>query len=450
MTPPRPLRVLIATEHASARFGGEAALPLHYFRVLRARGAPVWLLTHARTRDELERLYPGDANIVYIEDTGFHRAMWRLGQRLPDAIAYITTGYLSRLSTQFAQRRIVRRLVRAHAIDVVHQPMPVSPKEPSMLFGFDAPVVIGPMNGGMDYPPGFARQRSAVVGALMGAGRASAALLNRLLPGKRRAATLLVANQRTRDALPRGVCEHVVELVENGVDLGLWRPVAAPPALPADGVTTYVFMGRLVDWKAVDLLLEAYARARDQAPMRLWILGDGAERARLEALAATLGIAGSSADAVGAVHFAGWLPQAACAERMAAADALVLPSLLECGGAVVLEAMSLAKPVIATAWGGPLDYLDPSCGVLVAPTSRPGIIDGFATAMVDLARSGARRRQLGAAGLDKVRREFDWELKVDRMLEIYRQAAHGARAAASRHLPSDPAPERPVAPREEP
>ena len=38
----RRLRVLIAAEHASARFGGEAALPLHYFRVLKRRGVPVW------------------------------------------------------------------------------------------------------------------------------------------------------------------------------------------------------------------------------------------------------------------------------------------------------------------------------------------------------------------------------------------------------------------------
>ena len=57
-------RVLIVAEHASARFGGEAALPLHYFRVLRNRGVPVWLVTHARTRDELSALYPGDARIV--------------------------------------------------------------------------------------------------------------------------------------------------------------------------------------------------------------------------------------------------------------------------------------------------------------------------------------------------------------------------------------------------
>ena len=416
-------RVLIAAEHASARFGGEAALPLHYFRVLRNRGVPVWLVTHARTRDELSALYPGDAHIVYIEDTGWHRAMWRLGRRLPDAISYVTTGFLSRLSTQLAQRRIVRRMVAEHGIEVVHQPMPVSPREPSMLFGFGVPVVIGPMNGGMDYPPAFRRNRGAAERWLLEAGRGSAALLNRLMPGKRRAAALLVANGRTRDALPAGVCEHVVELVENGVDLGVWRPAPASPPRPGhDGVTTFAFMGRLVDWKAVDLLLEAFARARARAPMRLWVLGDGSERAALEALAARLAVPIGSAADVSAIHFAGWLPQAACAGRLAEADVLVLPSLLECGGAVVLEAMSLGKPVIATAWGGPLDYLDPSCGVLVAPASRDAIVEGFEAAMVALAQSPERRRSLGEQGLHKVRREFDWETKVDGMLDIYRVA----------------------------
>ena len=61
-------RVLIVADHASARFGGEAALPFHYFRVLRARGAPVWLISHARTRDELTELFGNDPRIRYVED----------------------------------------------------------------------------------------------------------------------------------------------------------------------------------------------------------------------------------------------------------------------------------------------------------------------------------------------------------------------------------------------
>ena len=166
------LKVLIVAEHASARFGGEAALPLHYFRVMRNRGIDVRLVTHARTRDELASLYPGDDRILYIEDSAWHRAMWRIGKRLPNQISYFTTGFLSRLSTQLAQRRIVHRLVREHGIDVVHQPMPVSPREPSMLFGFGVPVVIGPMNGGMDYPPAFRKHRGGVERLLLEIGRA--------------------------------------------------------------------------------------------------------------------------------------------------------------------------------------------------------------------------------------------------------------------------------------
>src|SRR3954471_15569514 len=65
-------RVLIVADHASARFGGEAALPLHYFRLLRARNAPVWLISHARTRDELQALFGDDARILYVEDTRLH------------------------------------------------------------------------------------------------------------------------------------------------------------------------------------------------------------------------------------------------------------------------------------------------------------------------------------------------------------------------------------------
>ena len=422
------VRVLIVAEHASARFGGEAALPLHYFRVLHRRGIAVWLLTHARTRPELSMLYPGDDRIRYVEDTRFHKAMWRLGQLLPDQISYFTAGFLSRLSTQLAQRRLARRLVREQGITVVHQPMPVSPREPSVLFGFGVPVVIGPMNGGMDYPPAFRRERGAAERALLSWARASASAVNRLMPGKRRAAALLVANRRTRDALPAGVARNIIEMGENGVDLALWQPPPNPHPLvsqaaagnDADRAVSFVFMGRLVGWKAVDLLLKAFAVARRQASMRLSILGDGDERPALEQLAKELGIAGDADATAGTVHFAGWLAQRDCAERLREADCLVLPSLLECGGAVVLEAMSMGKPVVATAWGGPLDYLDDSCGVLVAPASANAIVEGLAQAMIDIAGSPSRRRLMGERGLAKVRREFDWELKVDRMLEVYR------------------------------
>ena len=93
------------------------------------------------------------------------------------------------------------------------------------------------------------------------------------------------------------------------------------------------------------------------------------------------------------------------------------------GGAVILEAMSVGLPVIATDWGGPPDYLDPTCGILVKPESRDHFIRGLASAMSRLATDPALRTQLGQAGQRRVLESYDWERKVDTILSIYADAA---------------------------
>src|SRR5439155_24792740 len=106
-------------------------------------------------------------------------------------------------------------------------------------------------------------------------------LLNRLLPGKRKAALLLVANERTRAALPRGLCNRVELMGENGVELDLWRSDPERHGISPSRPVTFAFIGRLIPLKAVDLLLEAFAIAAALVPMRLVIIGDGVERQRL-------------------------------------------------------------------------------------------------------------------------------------------------------------------------
>ena len=82
--------------------------------------------------------------------------------------------------------------------------------------------------------------------------------------------------------------------------------------------------------------------------------------------------------------------------------------------------MAAAVPVIATAWGGPLDYLDPTCGFLIPPDSREHLITGFATAMQTLAASSTLRAQMGAAARVRVLAHFTWGTKMDRVLGLYR------------------------------
>ena len=214
------MHVVLVDNNASTRFGGEAFIPLNYFRLLLARKVDVRLIVHARVRAELVELFPDHSDpLHFVEDIWLHKALFRLGTFLPRRLADATTGLLLHLTTQLVQRRIIQNLIKELAVDVIHQSIPVSPKSPSCLYGIGVPVIIGPLNGGMEYPPAFQKERGIVASAAMALGRAISNLFNLVIPGKRLASLVLVANERTRTALPWGMRARVVELVENGVDL---------------------------------------------------------------------------------------------------------------------------------------------------------------------------------------------------------------------------------------
>jgi glycosyltransferase involved in cell wall biosynthesis len=408
------MRIIIAADNASSRFGGEAFIPLNYFRLLLTREEDVRLIVHARNKSELIELFPNDLDRLYfVDDTLLHKVSFRVGQLLPRRLADATTGLLIHLSTQFVQRRIVRDLTRAHSIEVIHVPIPVSPKTPSLMWGLGAAIVVGPLNGGMDYPDAFRKERSVLSRLAFSLGRWLAHFVNALLPGKLRADVVLVANLRTREALPAGIAGQVIQVVENGVDFSIWRKASRTQDNASS--VRFIFVGRLIDWKALDVVLEALQRLHGHLDVSLEVVGEGPMGEHWEALVARMGLGLI-------VTFAGWLSQPACAERLRQADVFVLPSLFECGGAVVLEAMAMGLPVIATDWGGPADYLDESCGILVKPSSRDALVTGFADAMAKLARSKELRSRLGAGGYARARKHFDWDHKVDHIRKIYEVA----------------------------
>src|SRR5579883_938520 len=124
-------RVCLVAENASFRFGGEASLPLHYFARLRERGVEAWLVVHGRNQQELAELFPEDQErIAYIPDRWYHKLIWRCSTKLPRRVAEATLGTLLTLINQMIQKRMTAELIRRHGIDVVHQPIPVSPKAP--------------------------------------------------------------------------------------------------------------------------------------------------------------------------------------------------------------------------------------------------------------------------------------------------------------------------------
>ncbi|MEM6890493.1 MAG: glycosyltransferase family 4 protein [Pseudomonadota bacterium] len=404
--------VVIVAPNASSLFGGEAVLPVHYFRVLRSRGRKVTLIAHERNEPDLSSIFGVDCpDILYIGDTKWHRAIWRTGKLFPAQIKNKIFGAFLGLLNERFQARMIRQLVAEDRADVIHQPTPVSPKTPSSVYGFGIPVVIGPMNGGMAYPPGYEDFNGSLERYLIPGARAVSSFVNQLIPGKSQAAALLVSNKRTRAALP---IRHpnVIELVENGVDLGKFKPMARGKPSPA-GSIRLVFMGRLVGWKAVDVSLQALSEARKRGvDATLDILGDGEEMERLKQLRDRLNLEE-------AVTFHGFQPQTVCAKRLSESDALILNSLFECGGAVVLEAMSIGLPVIASDWGGPADYVDQSTGILVSPCPRESFAARLADAICRLAADPQLRIDMGQAGAGQIKSTYDWDQKVSEIERIY-------------------------------
>lgn len=404
-----PIEVILVAENASAEFGGESILPLHYFVRLHRRGVPVKLVVHERVREELAEHHPDlMGSIEFIDDNWLQVGLNALGKLLPLRLRDHTVLVLISFSTARRQRQAVKRLVSSGFGDIIHQPTPVSPRAPSFMYGFGKPVIIGPVNGGMDYPPGFKRLETRLEGLVLKLGRQAAVMLNTLIPGKPNAALVLGANERSLQALPDNCSDQREIMVENGVDLALWQ-IPEHSNSNEDRVS-FVHLGRLIELKMVHILVQALELVEENIVLE--IIGDGPEKDRLETLAQELGVSER-------VRFHGFLPQRECVAHIQSSRALLLPSVRECGGAVVLEAMACARPVVATNWGGPTDYLDEACGILVDPDSEPSMIAAFADAMKKLAADEHLAKTLGGSGRMKVERDFDWNKKIDAIIAKY-------------------------------
>ncbi|MDX1565922.1 MAG: glycosyltransferase family 4 protein [Phycisphaeraceae bacterium] len=410
-----PIRVLVVGENVSMRMGGEASLPFYYFKLMRARGIDVHVACHQRVREEIEETFGAEASerFHFVHDTVLQRWLWRVGRLFPLRIKDLFFGQAIHALTQRKIRSVARRLVREDRIDIVLEPSPITPKGASFMYRLGVPVVIGPLCGGLSFPPAFRHMDSIWVRKLVGVGRVFSALVHRLVPGKREADVLLVANCTAKKALPRGCRGRVIEVVESGVDLTIWKP--KPQGVGTDGPLRFVYAGRFVDWKGVGYLLKAFARLPREAGVRLDLIGGGDLDQSLRREVAELNLEQK-------VYFHGWLPRTQSAQIMQSCDVFVMPSLRECGGTAILEAMAMGLPVVATNWAGPSHYVTESCGILVDPSGEEAFVEGLAGAMLRLAEDPALRKSMAEAGPRHVRTNYyDWDSKTDRVLDILHQ-----------------------------
>jgi glycosyltransferase involved in cell wall biosynthesis len=195
------------------------------------------------------------------------------------------------------------------------------------------------------------------------------------------------------------------------------KRVADEQCPPKSGFTL-VYVGRLEPVKNHTLLLRAFRAALSLIPdLRLWMVGDGSERKRLESFSAKLGITSQ-------VTF--WGQQHDVAPFFSAADAFIMSSKSEGLPMSLLQAFSLGVPAIVTDVGGMAEVVRLAQAGLLVPVDNP---DAMAAAIVRLAGSGAERAHFSANAEAAFHSRFTLETMVDAYMDLYQNTGRLRRAA---------------------
>jgi len=208
-----------------------------------------------------------------------------------------------------------------------------------------------------------------------------------------------------------GIPQCKVVVIPNGIDLRNFkylpakRQARAALGLPYE-LALIGTVARLNPVKRLDVLLQALASVNGVCAV---IIGDGPERARLEALRKQLGL-------VERVRFVG--QQSNVPEWLAAMDLFVLPSDWEGMSNALLEAMAVGLPVVATAVGGtPEVVVDGVTGLLVPPRDP----EALAEAIIALLQDRERAEAMGRTGQERVERYFTVERMVQKTEALYEE-----------------------------
>jgi starch synthase len=388
-----------------------------------AEVADVHVVTQVRNRDAIARagLKEG-TDFTALDSEVVAAPLYRAGEaiRRLTGLGWTLTTAMSSFPYYYFEHLLWRRFgarIRAGEFSVVHRITPLSPTTPSIIAKRCAkagvPFVLGPLNGGVPWPPGFAEVQASE-GEWLSNVRDSYKLLPGYRETRRSAAAIIAGSESTwRELGPYH--DKCIYVPENAIDPARFRvskhgDVVLPLKL--------AFVGRLVPYKGADILLEAVAPLVHEGKVVVDIIGDGPEMARLRALTSRLGIESG-------VKLDGWVEHVHLQARLAQSDVFAFPSVREFGGGAVLEAMALGLVPVVADYAGPRELVTDATGFRVPMGTRADLVRGFEGTIRHLAEHPELVRPLGDRARARTMSLFTWQRKAQQILEIYRWVLEG-------------------------
>ena len=226
----------------------------------------------------------------------------------------------------------------------------------------------------------------------------------------RRAKLILASTEETYSVIPRRFRHKAV--VESQIGMEMVKPVCKirDNRKPFKLITA----GRHVYWKGGILIIRAFHKFVRETGIsaELHIISDGPEKTRLIREVNTLKIQDI-------VTFTNWFQRREDVFfAYKKADVFAYASLFECGGYVILEALSVGLPVVCLDLGGPGEIVNESCGFKVMAKNPEQVVNDFSLVFKELAQNEDLLSKVSAGACNRVNRKFNWDIKGDRLHEL--------------------------------
>lgn len=414
------IRVLIVAEAANPDWTSVPLIGWSHAKAISEK-VDAHLVTQIRNSEAIERKGWAEGRDFTAIDTeivdkpAFLLAKWlrggeKLGWTIATAMSNLTYTYFEyRVWQRFKER------LTSGEFDVVHRITPLTPTAPSYLAGqlkqIGVPLVIGPLNGGLDWPKGFERYRRKEREWLHSL-RFLYKLTPWLLSGRRNASAILCGSHTTYREVAKKHPGKVLYLPENGIDskrfnqAHRWQQENKEPL-------KVVFVGRLVPLKGCDMLLRAAMPLLESRKLTLEFVGDGPELANLRSIAESSKIGNAS------VKFHGWVEHENVQEILSRADILALPSIREFGGGVVLEAMALGVVPVVANYGGPAELVNEKFGFKLDMSSPKALEEDIRSTLTLLVSNREIIKEKGTRAKEEVFKNHLWERRAESVIATY-------------------------------
>jgi glycosyltransferase involved in cell wall biosynthesis len=406
------MKVLLSAYSCEPGKGSERGVGWNVVREV-ARYHEVWVLTRPdeskeAIEAELERHPVPNLHFVY-----FTLPFWQDSLSLGQSGAMQLHYYLWQIQAYFVAKKLHQEI----GFDIAHHVTFVRYSSPSFLAFLPVPFVWGPVGGGESAPLPF-WQDFSWKNKLYETARWAWRSMGELDPftgwTARRSAIAYATTKDTAQRLNRLNAPRIEQLSESGMLLSELEQLSQY-GTSVDSPVRFMNVARLLHWKGIYLGLQAFAQA-NLPDAEYWVVGEGPELARLQTLAADLGIEPQ-------VKFWGLLPREEVLVKLGQSTALVHPSLHDSGGWVPLEAMAAGKPILCLDLGGPSELVSPETGIKVAAAQPEQAVQDLATAMNTLAHDRDLCLKMGQAGQQKIRDRYSWEAKGKHFAELYQTLA---------------------------